>query len=46
MEASISSQKLCGKILVESPTAIPSAPCANNKGNFMGKFTGSFFRPS
>ncbi len=32
--------------LVESPTAIPSAPCANNKGNFIGNVTGSFFLPS
>ena len=40
IEASISSQKLCGNILVERPTAMPSAPCANNKGNFTKKATG------
>ena len=37
IEASMSSIKLCDKILVERPTAIPSAPWANNKGNFTGK---------
>ena len=43
---SISSLKLWGSILVESPTAIPSAPWANNNGNFTGKWIGSFFLPS
>ena len=46
IDASISSIKLCGKILVDNPTAIPSAPCANNNGNFTGKSIGSFLRPS
>ena len=45
-EASISSIKLCGSTFVESPTAIPSAPCANNKGNITGRLIGSFRRPS
>ena len=46
IDASINSQKLCGKILQARPTAIPSTPCANNKGNFIGKVTGSRLRPS
>ena len=45
-EASINSLKLCGNIFVDNPTAIPSAPCANNKGNITGRFTGSFLLPS
>ena len=46
MEASINSTKLCGRILVDKPTAIPSAPWANNRGNMTGKLIGSFLRPS
>ena len=46
MDASINSQKLWGKIFVANPTAIPSAPCASNNGNFIGNVTGSFFLPS
>ncbi len=46
MDASISSQKLCGRILQASPTAIPSTPCASNKGNLTGSVTGSLLRPS
>lgn len=44
--ASHISPKLCGSIFEDSPTAIPSAPCASSKGNFIGSVTGSFFRPS
>ena len=46
IDASISSIKLCGRILVDSPTAIPSPPCASSNGNFTGRWIGSFFRPS
>jgi hypothetical protein len=46
IEASINSLKLCGKIFVAKPTAIPSTPCANTKGNFTGKVIGSLFLPS
>ena len=46
MEASISSLKLWGRILVERPTAIPSTPWANNKGNLTGNVSGSFPLPS
>ena len=35
-----------GKIFVERPTAIPSAPCAKSIGNFTGKSIGSFLLPS
>ena len=31
---------------MERPTAIPSTPRTNNKGNFTGKLSGSFFLPS
>ena len=46
IDASISSLKLCGSNLEASPTAIPSTPCANNRGNFTGNVTGSLFLPS
>ena len=46
MLALMSSLKLCGSILVERPTAIPSAPWASNSGNLTGRETGSFLRPS
>ena len=46
MDASHSSLKLCGSILDESPTAIPSTPCASKSGNFTGKVIGSLLRPS
>ena len=46
MDASISSLKLCGRILEERPTAIPSTPCASNSGNLTGSVTGSRLRPS
>ena len=46
IEASMSSLKLCGKTLVERPTAIPSAPCAKSNGNFTGRLLGSARRPS
>ena len=46
IEALINSIKLCGNILVESPTAIPSTPCAKTKGNLTGRLTGSLLRPS
>ena len=46
IDASISSIKLCGKILVDSPTAIPSPPCASSNGNFTWRWIGSFLRPS
>ena len=42
----ISSLKLWGIILVDKPTAIPSAPEVNNIGNFTGRLTGSLFLPS
>ena len=45
-EASINSIKLWGSIFVDNPTAIPSAPCANSKGNLIGKDSGSSFLPS
>src|SRR6218665_1781740 len=44
MEAFINSLKLCGRILVDNPTAIPSTPCAKSNGNFTGSVTVSFFR--
>ncbi|MCS1411896.1 MAG: hypothetical protein M2R45_05098 [Verrucomicrobia subdivision 3 bacterium] len=44
--ASNNSMKLCGRILDESPTAIPSVPNMSKRGNFDGKVTGSFPRPS
>ena len=44
--ASHNSIKLWGIIFVLKPTAIPSTPCANNNGNFIGKVTGSRFLPS
>ena len=46
IEALSSSLKLWGIIFVARPTAMPSAPCARSSGNFIGRFTGSFFRPS
>ena len=46
IEAFINSIKLWGKIFVDRPTAIPSAPCARSRGNFTGKFIGSFLLPS
>ncbi len=46
MEASISSLKLWGSILEARPTAMPSTPCASNRGNFMGRVSGSWLRPS
>ena len=46
IEESISSIKLWDKILVDKPTAMPSAPWANNNGNFTGKLIGSFLLPS
>ena len=46
IQASISSLKLWGNILEARPTAIPSTPWANNKGNFIGKVMGSRLRPS
>ena len=42
----IVTQKLCGSIFDERPTAIPSAPCANSKGYFTGSVIGSLLRPS
>ena len=45
-EASISSLKLCGRIFDDSPTAMPSAPCASSRGNLIGRLTGSRLRPS
>ena len=46
IDESINSIKLCGKILVDKPTAIPSPPWAKSKGNLTGKFIGSFLLPS
>ena len=46
IDESINSIKLWGKTFVDNPTAIPSAPWANSKGNFRGKLTGSFLLPS
>ena len=44
--ASTSSRKLCGKILVDMPTAMPSVPSMSSAGTLAGRKTGSFFRPS
>ncbi len=35
-----------GNTLVAKPTAIPSTPCANTKGNLTGNVIGSLLRPS
>jgi hypothetical protein len=40
------SLKLCGRILVERPTAMPSAPSRRTSGNLAGRVTGSRVRPS
>ena len=41
-DASITSPKLCGAILVAIPTAIPDAPLTKRFGNWDGKTEGSF----
>ena len=46
MAASQISLKLCGRIFDDSPTAMPSAPCASSSGNFTGSVIGSLFLPS
>ena len=46
MHASINSMKLYGKILQAKPTAMPSTPLDNSRGNLTGKVSGSLFRPS
>ena len=46
MAASHNSLKLCGRIFDDSPTAMPSAPCASSSGNFAGSVIGSLLRPS
>jgi len=46
MAARQRSLKLCGRILVERPTAIPSAPSRRTIGNLAGRVMGSFARPS
>ena len=45
MAASQISQKLWGRIFDDSPTAMPSAPCASSSGNFTGSVMGSLLRP-
>ena len=44
--ASSSSIKLCGRMDVDSPTAIPSAPSISINGSLEGKCMGSWFLPS
>ena len=39
---SITSERLCGGMLVAIPTAIPEAPLINNPGILVGKTVGSF----
>ncbi len=46
IEASSTSTKLWGMILVESPTAMPSTPCTSKSGILAGRCTGSRLRPS
>ena len=46
IEHLINSLKLCGKIFVDSPTAMPSAPIDSKRGNFDGKISGSLFLQS
>ena len=41
-----SSGKLCGRMAVESPTAMPSAPNMSSSGILAGSSTGSLLRPS
>ena len=43
---SITSDKLCGGILVAMPTAIPPAPFIRRFGNFEGRTVGSLSEPS
>ena len=45
-QPSITSDKLCGGILVAIPTAIPPAPFINKLGNLEGSTEGSDSDPS
>ena len=45
-QASMTSIKLCGGILVAIPTAIPEEPLANKLGTRVGKTVGSLSEPS
>src|SRR4029079_6736696 len=44
IQASITSPRLCGGILVAIPTAMPPAPLTSRLGNFAGKNTGPLSR--
>ena len=46
MQASISSPRLCGGILVAMPTAMPPAPLTSRLGKRAGSTTGSCSLPS
>ena len=46
ISASSSSQKLCGRMCVAMPTAMPSVPIISSAGTFAGRHTGSLPRPS
>ena len=46
MQASITSPRLCGGMLVAMPTAMPPAPLTKRFGNFAGRTVGSRSRPS
>src|SRR4030067_240996 len=41
MQASVTSARLCGGMLVAMPTAMPPAPLTRRLGNFAGSTTGS-----
>ena len=45
-QASITSPRLCGGMLVAMPTAMPPAPLTRRLGNRAGRTEGSFFEPS
>ena len=46
MQASITSPRLCGGMLVAMPTAMPPEPLTSRFGNLAGSTTGSFSVPS
>ena len=46
IEDFIKSLKLCGRIFVDKPTAIPSTPWLNIRGKRTGNDIGSLFLPS
>ena len=41
-QASMTSPRLCGGMLVAMPTAMPPAPLTKRFGNFAGRTVGSF----